>query len=220
MALLAACWRVRSLVELELSRLPEHEHVGAALHVGVGDAVLDHVALLVEGLLAGHEVVTGGLETQLGRREALLHAGVLELGLVELAAHGAELGLRRVELGAGLGRGRERLLGRLAGLLEVVCGALDLLLDLLLLVLEVVIGMSERDGQSTQDQRTGRGGRCEAVARGAGEGAHRIAFDVGEESLGTVRRAAQTLTYLRVSASVGSSVSTGPSTATTPSATT
>jgi hypothetical protein len=64
--------------------------------------------------------------------------------------------------------------------LEVLGGAADLLLDVLLPVLEVVSGELERGGgghEDTECEGTGDGGRCQAPARGAGqeragEGAH------------------------------------------------
>jgi hypothetical protein len=95
-------------------------------------------------------------------------------------------------------------------------GLVTSLLGLVLLVLQVLgVGTGERDSQRTERQRAGRSGRSKALASGTGEVTHRVAFVFGEVNATTLTRSDQTLRYLRVNTSVGSSVSTGPRIATT-----
>ena len=123
----------------------------------------------------------GGGELGLGRDQLGLHLRVALGGDLHLAARRGEPGLGDTELLLG-GVEAGRCLAQLgAGLVEVLVGALELALDLVLLVLEVV-GMS-----SGHTQRHDCNESCSHRAMsGTGEGTHRGSLCVGEAGKGVL----------------------------------
>ena len=101
--------------------------------------------LRVQRGLAGDHVGLGLGQIGLRDLQRGLHRGVLRLGGLELGQCvgrvgllGREVGLGGGELLLGLGQGRPRPRDRLAGVLDVGLGLLDLVVDVLLPVLQVV----------------------------------------------------------------------------------
>ena len=135
----------------------EGDQVGVALGIHVGDGVRDLLALVVAVGLALDEL--GLRDGELGLRdgELGLHLGVALGRDLEPAARGGEVGLGIVELALRGGETSGGLLQLRAGLVEVLARALELLLDLALLVLEVV-GLSAGDRGDAQGHDHGK--RC------------------------------------------------------------
>ena len=164
---------------------------------------------------------------QVGLRAAEAGASTdqLVLDLFETDACGLGVGARDLQVvtcGAQVGtRARQRDVRRaalLARLVEVDLGALDRVLRLRLLLLQMMlgVGVGERAGERADTERTGRTDDGQAAAGGDGEESHRCAFACsGKSTPATLTDRAHTLRYLRVNTSVGSSVSSGPRIATT-----
>ena len=159
----------------------ERDQLGVALGVHVGDGAGDLLALGVAVDLALREGGLGGGELRLGRDQLGLHLRVALGGDLHLAARRGEPGLGDTELLLG-GLEAGRCLAQLGtGLVEVLVGALELALDLVLLVLEVV-GMS-----SGHTQRHDCNESCSHRAMsGTGEGTHRGSLCVGEAGKGVL----------------------------------
>ena len=194
-------------------------HRGQRLQVRV-------LGLVHRGDHLGHRFLLHG-EVRAPRLELRLRLLEPGPGLLQLERHlavalpgGVEGDLGRLQLGAGR---VERLLGGVerrhrathprTGVVQVVVGVLDAVLDALATVLEVV-GVRERNAHGAHRECCRREGGEHAVTGGTGEETHRAAFGSGKSCASNVTEPGQTLRYLRVSTSVGSSVSTGPSTAT------
>ncbi len=165
------------LGRLRVEQGGERDQLGVALGVHVGDRGGDLLAL---GLRVGPALGQGrlgGRERGLGGGELGLHLRVALLRHLDLAARGGELGLGGRELVPGRVEAGGGLLQVGARLVEVALGAPDLALDLLLLVLEVVGGLRDREGGHTQRHREGHRGGQAAVGgtgqRQAGKGTHR-----------------------------------------------
>jgi len=196
---------------LRLQQGAEGQQLGVAALVDLADRVRDLTALGVRRAGTGRELLLGRDQLGLGLRQLDLEQALGGLGLLELGLHLTQAAPSPDELVAGGVEVDRSGAGSGAGVFEVVVRGLDLTQHVTLLVAEVllVIGLGRRDRDDPGQHHGGDG--CDAqLTWGAGEEAHQSALTVfGEVNAPTVTAAGQTLRYLPVSRSVGTSVSTG-----------
>ncbi len=202
-----------------------HGQVGVAARLHPEDGVAEQLTL--RGHLGASSAQLGRdpVELGLGPHQRASKAEPLGTRVPQVRAHTLQVPSRLTEPGSGLVEPAGRAGDGSAGVLELVVRLVDLVLDLFSLLAQVVlvVGGRLRDGEGpdrhgAHEQRgealaTGRAEResRRTVGRGAGEGAHRYSQSVfGEVNASTVSAQDQTLMYLRVSRSVGISVSAGP----------